>query len=65
MSVRRSSADAGLLQEGWLRLGSQARFRRLNGAVARVTQVVVGAPLDGTGEARYLPGINQEREQHR
>ena len=132
MSVRRSPAGAGLLQEGWLSLWSHARgylleladeaglaavvrahlvhelvpvvrepgsgkaslrpaevfhrsgvllavapvhdaqterppqpgglfrvrdvecLRRLNAAVARVTQVVVGAPVDDPGKVRYL-----------
>src|SRR5260370_42635186 len=143
MSVRRRAAGAGLLQEGWLPLGSHARsylleladeaglavvvrahlvhelvpvvrkpgsgkaslrpaevfhrsgvllalaclqhaqserapqpgglfrvrlvegLRRLDATVARVPQIVVGAPLDGTGEARYLLCIGQDREQHR
>ncbi len=40
-------------------------FRRLNGAVARVTQVVVGALVDDAGKTRGLLRIDQEREQHR
>jgi hypothetical protein len=40
-------------------------FRRLNGEVARVTQVVVGALVDDAGKTRGLLRIDREREQHR
>jgi hypothetical protein len=50
---------------GLFRVRLMEGFRRLNGAVARVTQVVVGALVDDAGKARGLLRIDQEREQRR
>jgi hypothetical protein len=40
-------------------------FRGINGAVARMTQVDVGALVDDAGKTRGLLRIDQQREQHR